>query len=153
MIRIPALFAMAAAVTVVPVATADPATDTSCTPNLAGLSSQQQGGSAPVRCETDQWVPIPQPADPIDRWVSFGPALTLHGQAMANPNMLAGSWTATPIGPFARCRSVQQAVVVAGMLSPPQVDQGPPNLPMTFDIVPNAFTIHLSGYCTWVRNP
>lgn len=155
----PRLAAAAATVSAVcalaaqPVAVADPATSTDCTPDLAGVSTKRFEAEVVVLCKNGMWYPQPADAPPSDRWVSFGPTLSLHGQALPNPNVLQGTWNAVPLGPWTRCRSVQQTGVAAGAVSKPSVDQGPPNAPMTFDVITNVVSIQFSGYCLWVRQP
>jgi hypothetical protein len=144
---------VATALATAPVAVADPATDTSCTPALGGVMSKKPTADVVMLCKDGMWYPQPADSPPSDRWVTFGPTMTLRGEALPNPNLVAGTWTATPLGPWTRCRSVQQTGVAANAISPPQPDQGAPNMPMTFQVVNQVITTQLSGYCLWVRNP
>ena len=155
MLPIRVLVAGLAAVSAItaPTAVADPAIDTSCTPDLAGVLSKRAASEVIMLCRDGMWWPQPADVPPSDRWVSFGPTLTLRGEALPNPNVVQGTWTARPLGPWTRCRSVQQSGVAASAISPPLADQGPPNSPMSFPIDPNVVTVQFSGYCLWVRLP
>jgi hypothetical protein len=142
-----------AAATHAPIAAADPATDTSCTPALAGVMSKKPTADVDMLCKDAMWYPQPADGPPSDRWVTFGPTLTLRGDALPNPNVLMGSWTAKPLGPWTRCRAVQQTGVGPGAISPPLIDQSPPNSPMAFDMEYHVVTARFSGYCLWERQP
>ena len=155
MLLLRVLFAGLTTATVIaaPTAGADPATDTSCTPELEGVMSKRATSDVAMLCKDRMWWPQPVDAPPSDRWVTFGPTLTMRGQGLPNPNVVQGSWLATPIGPWTRCRSMQQSGVAPGAISPPLEDQGPPNQPMLFQIDPNMVSTQFSGYCLWVRTP
>lgn len=148
-----AVVATAAALSAAPIAGADPATDTACTPALAGVMSKKPTADVDMLCKDAMWYPQPADGPPSDRWVTFGPTLTLRGDALPNPNVLMGSWTAKPLGPWTRCRAVQQTGVGPGALSPPLIDTSPPNSPMAFDMEYHVVTARLSGYCLWERQP
>jgi len=148
-----AVIATAAALSAAPIAAADPATDTSCTPALAGVMSKKSTSDVVMLCKDQMWYPQPADVPPSDRWVTFGPTLTMRGEALPNPNVLMGTWTAKPLGPWTRCRAVQQSGVAAESISKPLVDQSPPNSPMAFDIGFHVVTARLSGYCLWERQP
>jgi hypothetical protein len=144
--------AVATALVTAPVALADPATDTSCTPALAGVMSKKPAADVVMLCKDRMWYPQPADAPPSDRWVSFGPTLTLHGEGLPDPNLVQGSWNAIPLGPWTRCRSVQQTGYAPGAISKPVADQGSPNTPMSFEVEANVVTIQFSGYCLWMRS-
>jgi hypothetical protein len=144
-----AMVALAAA----PVAGAAPGIPAACSANLEGATTLAADGSTPALCTGGQWQPVALPAPASDRWVSFGAPLALHGQGMRNPAVLAGSWTATPLEPSARCRVAQQNVISPGTLSSPVVSQGPPDSPLSVQVKPDAFTVELGGDCLWVRRP
>jgi hypothetical protein len=107
--------------------------------------------SVPLECLNSQWQAVTTPQPPSDRWLSFGPAMTLHGQGMRNPNVTSGAWTATPQDADSRCRAEQQAVVSAGEVGPPQVAKSPKGQPLSFQLLPQLFSIKMSGYCLWTR--
>jgi hypothetical protein len=136
-----------------PVAVADPATDTSCTPALEGVTTKKLEADVVMLCRDGMWYPQPADAPPSNRWVSWGPTLTLRGEALPNPNINMGRWLARPLGEWTRCRSLQQTGVAAGAVSKPIADQGSIDVPMLFDIVTNAVTVHFSGYCLWTLQP
>ena len=105
----------------------------------------------PMECLGNQWQTVTTPQPPNDRWLSFGPPMTLHGQGMRNPNVAAGAWTATPQDADSQCRAVQQAVVSAGEVGPPQVSESPTGQPLSFQLLPQLFSIEMTGYCLWTR--
>lgn len=152
MLRI-VIAAAVAALAVAPPAGADPDVRAACTANLEGATTLAADGATPTLCAGGQWRPVALPAPASDRWVSFDAPLTLHGQAMRNPAVLAGSWTAAPLDPTARCRVAQQSVITPGTLSSPVVRQGSPDSPLSIEVEPDAFTVELGGDCLWVRRP
>ncbi len=95
------------------------------------------------------WAPVDTPFPPNSRWLSYGPAMTLHGQGFRNPNLRSGAWTAIPLEPDAVCGAEQVAVVAAGVLAPPEVSQGEPGQPLMLAVLPKLFTVVLSGNCLW----
>lgn len=130
---------------------AAPQSDSPCSAELTGAMTRPQGQKMAQRCEAGQWQTLAAPAPPGDRWVSFGPTVTLHGQGMRNPDVTAGRWTAEPLDAATTCRAVQQTVVSPGELSPPQPTEAPPGEPLTFEIGPRLFTVELSGNCLWSK--
>jgi hypothetical protein len=77
--------------------------------------------------------------------------MTLHGQGRRNPDVTSGDWTATPQDSDSSCGAVQRAVVEAGVVGPPQIAEGPDGRPLTFRVVPQLYSIDMSGYCLWTR--
>jgi hypothetical protein len=150
-----ALAAILVALSSAPMACADPVTpqsDGACTAELAGVMTWLPGANMPAVCQDGRWHTVTTPQPPADRWLSSGPALTLHGQGRRNPNMASGEWTATPQDSTGRCRAQQQEVLSPGELSAPVTDEGQPGQPLTFQVPPRMFTIELTGSCLWVRN-
>ena len=98
------------------------------------------------------WSPVQTPFEPSDRWLSYGPPITLHGQGMRNPNLSSGQWTATPREPQTRCRVTQTTVVQAGVLAAPQVTEGEPGVPLAVAMLPKLFYVELAGDCLWVKD-
>lgn len=146
--------AMAGALVSAPVVSADPTVpqqDTPCASTLADVMTWPAGAKMPLQCENDHWQVVTSPQPPNDRWLSFGPTMTLHGEGMRNPSVQSGNWTATPQDPASRCRAEQQSVLSPGVVSPPQVSDGTPGQPLSFQIVPRLFSIAMSGYCLWQR--
>jgi hypothetical protein len=137
-----------------PVACADPAVpqqNTQCTSSLSGVMTWPADAKMPMECLNGQWQAVTLPQPPNDRWLSFGPAITLHGEGQRNPSVQSGNWTATPQDPASQCRAEQQSVVSPGVVSPPQVSESKAGQPLSFQMVPRLFTIALSGYCLWER--
>jgi hypothetical protein len=110
-----------------------------------------QDSEVPLECLDDQWQSVITPQPPNDRWLSFGPTMTLHGEGMRNPNVAPGAWTATPQDADSQCRAEQRAVVSAGEVGPPQVAESPEGQPLSFQLLPQLFSIEISGYCLWTR--
>ena len=98
-----------------------------------------------------QWQTVTSPQPPNDRWLSYGPPMTLHGEGMRNPSVKSGDWTATPQDSNSQCRAQQQAVVSAGVVGPPQTAEGKAGQPLSFQVVQKLFSIEMSGYCLWTR--
>lgn len=138
----------AAAWAAAPLANAAPTAIGPCTSATDGAMTLSADG--PQRCQGGQWQQVDQPAPASDTWASFD-AMTLHGQGMQNPGVLAGQWTATPLSTPTRCRAEQRTVIAPGTLSTPMVDQGPPDAALTFRVLPTAFYVQFSGNCLWVR--
>jgi hypothetical protein len=134
-----------------------PQADAPCSENLDGALTQLSDGSAYLQCSNApgnyQWVPFTDPYPSSDRWLSYDPGLTLHGQGRRNPEILSGRWTAYPQDPAAVCAADQAAVVSAGQVGPPQTSTGQPGQPLTFDVLPVVFTITLTGNCLWEAVP
>lgn len=105
----------------------------------------------PLECLGSQWQSVSTPQPPNDRWLSFGPPMTLHGQGMRNPDVASGAWTATPQDADSRCRAEQRAVVSAGEVGPPQVSESENGQPLSFHVLPQLFSVEMSGYCLWTR--
>lgn len=97
------------------------------------------------------WTPTQTPFPPHDSWLSYGPSITLHGQAMRNPNVSSGRWTATPQDPEATCKATQTTVVEAGVLAEPQVFEGEKGRTLTLEMLPQLFYVELAGSCLWVK--
>jgi hypothetical protein len=122
-----------------------------CAPELSGTMTWPSDAEVPLECLDNQWQSVTTPQPPNDRWLSFGPAMRLHGQGMRNPNVAAGAWTATPQDAGAQCRAEQRAVVSAGEVGPPVVAESPKGQPLSFQLLPQLFSIEMSGYCLWTR--
>jgi hypothetical protein len=148
------LTAVAALVTAAP-AHAEPAVpqpDTACAADLTDATTMAPGQSLPLVCQGQRWHAATAPGDPSDRWISFGPAMALHGEGLRNPNLTAGSWTATPLDPDARCAATQQAVISAGVVGTPVHTEGKPGQQLSLDVLPRLFDISMTGHCLWERS-
>jgi hypothetical protein len=151
-----AIVALTAALGALPVASADPPTPqagTPCTSELSEVMTWPTDTLTPLVCVDERWQAVTTPQPPNDRWLSVGPAITLHGEGMRNPNVAAGQWTATPQEPGGQCRAAQQTVVSPGVKSSPQVSEGRPGQPLSLQLLPSLFSVELSGYCVWTRTP
>lgn len=108
-----------------------------------------------VRCQQSglgsAWGQVQTPFDPNDTWLSYGPAITLHGQGMRNPNLSSGQWTATPQDPETICQATQTTVVEAGVLAQPQTLEGEQGKPMDVEMLPKLFYVELAGNCLWSK--
>lgn len=108
-----------------------------------------------VRCQQSglgyAWEQVQTPFDPNDTWLSYGPAITLHGQGMRNPNLSSGQWTATPQDPETICQATQTTVVEAGVLAQPQTLEGEQGKPMDVEMLPKLFYVELAGNCLWSK--
>lgn len=143
-----ALFLSSAVATADPVA---PQPDTPCSSNYADVMTFPQGATMPLACQNDQWQPVTTPQPPGDRWLSYGPEITLSGEGRRNPNVRSGEWTATPQDSSSRCRAEQSTVVSPGVVSPPQVTEGQPGQVLDVQLAARLFELQLSGYCLWER--
>lgn len=150
----------ACAVTPVALAHADPpppAVGTGCPADLADAMTLLPDQSTYVACRQAgpgyAWAAVQTPFPPNEKWLSYGPPITLHGQAMRNPNLSSGRWTATPRTPGATCQATQTTVVEAGVLAPPQVSEGEQGKPMALEMPPSLFYAELAGDCLWVKQP
>lgn len=155
MSRIPALLLAIAALTTAAPAHADPEVpqpDTACAADLNGAATLPFGRSLALVCQGQRWQATTAPGDPSDRWVSFGPAMALHGEGLRNPNLTAGSWTATPLDPDTRCAATQQAVISAGVVGAPISTEGDPGQQLSLEVLPSLFDISMTGHCLWERD-
>jgi len=105
----------------------------------------------PLVCLNGQWQVVTSPPPPNDKWLSAGPAMTLHGEGLRNPSLASGAWTAVPQDSTSTGRAEQRAVVDAGVVGPPQVAAGQPGRPLSLHVVPQLYSIEMSGYCLWTR--
>jgi hypothetical protein len=128
-----------------------PQPGTPCSSDLSDVMTWPPDSKTPLVCVTGQWQTVTSPQAPNDRWLSFGPAMTLHGQGMRNPSVESGNWIATPQDPGSQCRAEQKTVVSPGVVSQPQVSEGEPGQPLSLQLLPRLFSIEMSGYCLWTR--
>jgi hypothetical protein len=136
------------------IATADPVApqpNTPCPTNFSDVMTWPTGAKMPSVCQDGQWQNVTTPQPPSDRWLSFGPPMTLHGEGRRNPDVTSGGWTATPQDSTSRCRAEQSTVVSPGVVSPPEVSEGQPGQPLEVQLAPRLFDLQLSGYCLWER--
>jgi hypothetical protein len=151
-----AIVVLTVAIGALPVAAADPPAlhdGVACTADLSGVMTWQAAAMVRLVCADGRWQTVTSPQPPNDRWLSVGPAITLHGEGMRNPDVASGQWTAVPQEPGSQCRAVQQAVVSPGVKSAPQVSEGQPGQQLSLQLQPRLFSVDLSGYCLWTHTP
>ena len=134
-----------------------PELEAPCSADLKGAMTLLPDEQTYVICQEEivaryVWQAAPVPFEPNSTWLSYGPAITLHGQGMRNPNLSSGQWTATPLDPETVCRVQQETVVEAGVLSAPRVFQGDPGQPLSVEMLPQLFYAQLSGHCLWTED-
>jgi hypothetical protein len=132
-----------------------PAAGSTCPAELADTMTLLPDESTYVRCQQSglgyAWAPVQTPFEPNDTWLSYGPAITLHGQGMRNPNLSSGQWTATPQDPETTCQATQTTVVEAGVLAEPQIVAGEQGQPIDVEMLPKLFYVDLAGNCLWSK--
>jgi hypothetical protein len=153
-IAVVAAVAVAAGAGVANAEPAAPAVGSACADSVVGAFTQLPDGTTFLACEgvsrDYRWQPVSAPFEPSDRWLSYGPALTLHGQGRRNPEILSGKWTATPRDLASACSAEQAPVTDAGV-APPQKTVGKPGQALDFEVLPVVFSIELGGDCLWER--
>jgi hypothetical protein len=135
---------------------APPAVGTGCPAELADAMTLLPDRTTYVACRQVglgyTWTAVQTPFAPNNTWWTYGPAITLHGQGMRNPNLSSGRWTATPTNPDTTCRATQTTVVEAGVLAPPVVSEGEQGKPLALEMLPRLFYAELAGDCLWVKD-
>jgi hypothetical protein len=96
-----------------------------------------------------QWEVVSADYPSSDRWLTYGPPMTLHGNGTRNHNLRSGDWIGLPQDPDSQCIAEQIAVVGPGVVSSPQVDAGQTGQPLLLRVMPNLFSITMTGYCLW----
>ncbi|MDT5092946.1 MAG: hypothetical protein QOH60_2309 [Mycobacterium sp.] len=133
-----------------------PQADTPCPSALADAMTSLPDAKVPLVCAAQpsggyEWKTVTTPYPVSDRWLSYGPELKLHGEGLRDGRIKSGDWVATPQDADAVCRAEQIAVVDAGVVGPPQIDAGAKGKPLVFRIVPQLFSIQMTGYCLWTK--
>ncbi len=132
-----------------------PAPDAPCSDTFAGAMARLADGKTNLVCSDQgggyQWSQHNYPYPLSDRWLTYGPVLTLHGQGMRNPEMLSGDWTGDPQDRNSVCNAEQVTVLGPGHVSPPETVTGEPGRTLEFNVSPTMFTIALSGNCLWQK--
>lgn len=95
------------------------------------------------------WTIVTSDYPSSDRWLTYGPELTLRGEGTRNYDLRSGDWIALPQDPDSQCVEEQIAVVGAGVVSSPQEEAGEAGQQLSFRVVPNLFSITMRGYCLW----
>lgn len=146
-----------AALSVPTAANADPVVpqaDTPCSRSIANAMTRLSEEAINLVClpqpdQGYQWKIVDSDYPSSDRWLTYGPPLTLHGEGTRNYNLRSGDWIALPQDPDSQCVAEQIAVVGAGVVSPPQVAAGATGQQLSFRVVPNLFSMTMKGYCLW----
>jgi hypothetical protein len=131
-----------------------PQPNTQCSENLAGALTQLPDLTTLLECRNQpglgyRWQIFDSPYPNSDRWLTYGPKLTLHGEGQPNREINSGDWIGYPQDSDSRCTAEQLVIASAGGLSPPQVSTGEPGLSLKFRAQPLLFTVELSGNCLW----
>ena len=142
-----------------------PRQDMPCQEDLSGALTQLPDQRTILQCQLQggerRWRGFSSPSPKSDRWLTYGPAVTLHGEGRPNREVDSGEWIAFvshdkddgcwPQEPEGQCEARQRAVVAAGVLSPVQTSTSKPGQPLTFQMLPLLFTVELRGNCLWQR--
>jgi hypothetical protein len=133
-----------------------PQPDTPCLPNLADAMTWLPEQKINLVClqqpnQRYQWIIVTSDYPSSDRWLTYGPQLTLRGEGTRNRNLRSGDWIALPQDPDSQCIAEQIAVVSAGVVSSPQVEAGTTGQQLSFRVLPNLFSITMKGYCLWTK--
>jgi hypothetical protein len=132
-----------------------PKADTPCSAQYADTMTWPPEVKMPLVCADQpagfKWKSFTDPYPVSDRWLSYGPPMKLHGQGLRNASIKSGDWIAAPQDPDSSCRAEQLAVVSAGEVGPPIVTEGEKGKPLSLQLVPNLFSITMSGYCLWTK--
>ena len=137
-----------------PIAGAEPVVpqaDTPCAAEIAGALTKLPDYKTVLECRDNEWQIFDSPFPNSDRWLSYGPELTLSGEGVRNREIDPGDWIAHPQDSGSRCKAEQVAVIAAGTLGPPQVSTGEPGQPVKLRLLPLLFNIELSGNCLWQK--
>ena len=129
---------------------------TPCSEKIAGALTKLPDYKTVLECRNQaglsyRWQNFDSPYPNSDRWLTYGPELTLSGEGMRNREINSGDWTAYPQDSDGRCTAEQVAVIAAGTVGPPQVSTGEPGQPLKFRVMPLLFNIELSGNCLWQK--
>jgi hypothetical protein len=126
-----------------------PQANSTCPAEAAGALTRTT--NAVLHCQGSIWQVLDDPYPHSDRWFTYGPALTLHGEAQPNRELDSGDWLATPQDSSSRCSATQTAIADTGSLGPPQTSSGQTGRPLTVRLQPLLFTVDLSGPCLWQK--
>ncbi len=128
-----------------------PQPDTPCAAEMAGALTKLPDYKTVLECRDNEWQIFDSPFPNSDRWLSYGPELTLSGEGVRNREIDSGDWIAHPQDSGSRCKAEQVAVIAAGTLGPPQVSTGEPGQPVKLRLLPLLFNLELSGNCLWQK--
>jgi hypothetical protein len=127
-----------------------------CTADLASAMTWLAQQNINLECSPQlnggfQWQIVTADYPSSDRWLTYGPPLRLRGQGTRNFNLRSGDWAAAPLAPDSRCIAEQITVVSAGVVSSSQVSAAATGEQLSFEVLPNLFSITMKGYCLWTR--
>jgi hypothetical protein len=154
-----AVAAAAGPLAAAPLAAAAPATPqagAACTQAVGNALAQLPDLMTVLQCRDQgngeyRWQLFDSPFPHGDRWLTYGPVLTLHGEGQPNREIDSGAWVGYPQSPDSRCMAAQLDNTAAGDRTPPQVATGEPGKPLKLRIVPLLFTVELQGDCLWQK--
>ena len=154
-----AVVTAAVVLTAPPVASAQPATPAAgapCSDAVAGALTQLPDFKTVLQCRNQRggefrWQTFDSPYPNSDRWLTYGPQLTLHGEGQPNREIDSGDWVGYPQAPDTRCEAAQLDLAAAGERTPAQVSTGEPGRPLNLRVLPMLFTVELQGYCLWQK--
>jgi hypothetical protein len=141
------------------VATADPVTPqlgAPCPESVAGAMTQLPDLMTFVQCRNQRsgeyrWQTPESPYPNSDRWLTYGPQLTVHGEGQRNREIDSGPWVAYPQSPDSHCTAAQLDLAAAGERTPARVTSGEPGRPLKLQVLPLLFTVELTGHCLWQK--
>jgi hypothetical protein len=128
-----------------------PQPDTPCSGSLAGTLTQLPDLTTVLECKDGHWRLFLDPYPSSGRWLTYGPELTLHGEAQRNREIDSGDWIGVPQNPGSSCTAEQVAIADTGSLGPPEVSTGLPGEALAFTLHPLLFTVELGGHCLWEK--
>jgi hypothetical protein len=128
-----------------------PQPNTPCAAELAGAYTRLPDLTTLLKCDAGQWRVYDDPYPHSDRWFTYGPTLTLHGEGKRNRELDSGDWTAQPLDAASRCTARHTAIAATGGQGPLEESTGEPGWPLRLRLPPLLFTVELSGYCLWHR--
>ena len=148
---------VAIAVVAAPVASAAPVPQpgASCSHALADAMTQLPDLTTFLQCRQQggesRWQSPDSPYPKSDRWLTYGPALTLHGEGQRNREIDSGKWIGYPQASDTQCKAAQLDNTAEGERTPPQIAVGEAGQPLTLQLLPMLFTVELRGYCLWQK--
>jgi hypothetical protein len=127
-----------------------------CPESAAGALTQLPDLMTFLECRNQRgseyrWQTFDSPYPKSDRWFTYGPQLTLHGEGQPNREIDSGAWVAIPQSPDAQCSAAQLDNTAAGERTPPEVSTGEPGQLLNLDVLPLLFTVELQGHCLWQK--
>lgn len=128
-----------------------PQVNTPCADSLDAALTQLPDLTTVLVCKGGRWLIFDDPYPTSDRWLTYGPEATLHGEAQRNREIDSGEWVGFPQEPGGRCTAEQVAIADTGSLGQPQISTGEPGQPLALSLRPLLFTVELGGYCLWQR--